>query len=83
MNKSKYNLPHFISLSNTIFRKTYPLRWLVSEDNLILTNQSLVFLNRVALSERQAERIKEGDSATMAKGQENGITTLLGLKDYV
>jgi hypothetical protein len=79
MNKSKYNLPHFISLSNTIFRKTYPLRWLVSEDNLILTNQSLVFLNRVALSEWQAERIKEG---CIIDFPENGITTLLGLKDY-
>ena len=97
-----------------------------------MTNQRLVFLNRVALSERQAERIKEGriiDSSenrktwpfsavgweqllmtvcvgkivkkfmvvrtpeqkfkkkevftTMAKGQEDGITTLLGLKDYI
>ena len=37
--------------------------------NLILTNQRLVCLNRVALSEQQAERIKEGciiDSQKMA-----------------
>jgi hypothetical protein len=51
----------------------------LSEGNLILTNQRLAFLNRVALSERQAEGMKEGGSTTMAKGQENGITTLLGL----
>jgi hypothetical protein len=32
----------------------------LSEGNLILTNQRLVFLNRVELLERQAEGIKEG-----------------------
>jgi hypothetical protein len=52
----------------------------LSEGNLILTNQRLVFLNLVALSERQAERIKE---SCIIDSPENGITTLLGLKDYV
>jgi hypothetical protein len=50
----------------------------LSEGNLILTNQCLVFLNLVALLERQAEGIQ---GRLYYKFPENGITTLLGLKD--
>ena len=50
--------------------KEYPnsTRWIeghriLGEGNLILTNERLVFLNRVAVSERQNEKIKELEGA--------------------
>ena len=46
-----------ISLSNTISWETQPLRRRLDDGNPILTNQRLVSLNRMALSEWQAQRM--------------------------
>ena len=53
--------------------KEYPnsTRWiegrrLLGEGNLILTNERLVFLNRVVLSERQVEKVEELEGAPIA-----------------
>ena len=54
--------------------KEYPnsTRWidgrrLLGEGNLILTNERLVFLNRVVLSERQAEKVEELEGAPITE----------------
>ncbi|MFC1939099.1 hypothetical protein ACFLXO_00220 [Chloroflexota bacterium] len=67
--------------SREVVIKEYPrsTRWIegrriVGEGNLILTSERLVFLNRAALSQWHAEKIKEMETAPMSEGLDFALT---------
>ena len=67
--------------SREVVIKEYPnsTRWvegkrIVGEGNLVLTSERLVFLNRAALSQGHAEKIKEMEAAPMSEVLDFALT---------